>query len=58
YSKVYTKEEAKRLFHTSGFKDISVEVRYPMIDTTTERKVEISNLPSNLGWHLIVKAQK
>lgn len=58
YSKVYTKDEAKRLFYTSGFKDITVEVKYPMIDTTTERKVEIPNLPSNLGWHLIVKAQK
>ena len=58
YSRVYTKDEAKRLFYTSGFNNITVEVKYPMIDTTTERKVRIPNLPSNLGWHLIVKSQK
>ena len=58
YSKVYTKDEAKRLFLHSGFNKISVEVKYSMIDTTTERKVRVKSLPEGLGWHLIVRCSK
>lgn len=58
YSRLYTKDEAERVFYTSGFSDITVEVKYPMIDTTTERKVRIPNLPPHLGWHLIVRGSK
>jgi len=58
YSRVYTKDEAERLFYTSGFNNITVDIEYPVIDTTIERKVKIQNLPKNLGWHLIVKGVK
>jgi len=58
YTKVYTKEEAERLFYNSGFNNITVDVEYPVIDTTIERKVKIHHLPQNLGWHLIVKSEK
>jgi len=58
YSRVYSVDEAKRLFYTSGFNDIIVDIEYPVIDTTTERKVKIPNIPKKLGWHLIVKGSK
>ena len=58
YSRVYTRDEAIRVFYNSGFSNITVDIEYPVIDTTTERKVKIPNLPKSLGWHLIVKARK
>jgi len=56
YTRVYTVDEAKRMFYLEGFDDVTVDVEFPVIDTTTERKVKVPNLPKNLGWHLIVKA--
>ncbi len=58
YTKAYTKAEAKGLFE-QHFIDITVDVRYNVIDTLQQRKVKLNvDDKYELGWHLIVKGTK
>lgn len=58
YTRTYTKDSARELFE-KWFEDVTVEVRYNVIDTSQQRKVKIE-IPEEceLGWHLIVKGRK
>lgn len=56
FTKAYTVEEAKTLF--KEFKKADVSIEYPVIDTLDIRKIKIPALPKELGWHLIIKAEK
>jgi len=56
YTKVYTKDKAKELF-SSWFGNVTVDIRYKVIDTPEARKVKI-DMPDEQGWHLIIKAIK
>jgi len=58
YSRVFTPEEAFRLFKSVGFKQVRTDIEYPVIDTFHERKVKIPGMPKHFGWHLIIKAVK
>jgi ubiquinone/menaquinone biosynthesis C-methylase UbiE len=59
YTRCYTKATARELLEKHGFKDVTVDVRYNVIDTPEKRKVKIG-LPDGLelGWHLVVKGRK
>jgi len=58
YTKAYTKSEAKELF-SAFFRNVSIEVRYNVIDLPSERKVKVGLSDKyELGWHLIVKGFK
>jgi len=58
YTKAYTKKEVENLLR-DRFCDISTDVHYNVIDTSSERKMKVQ-LPDSyqLGWHLITKAKK
>ena len=58
YTKIYTEDEVKELCKLTGFRQIETHIDAPHIDTLETRKVEISNLPKNMGWHITVKAMK
>lgn len=60
-SKVYSRRDAKRLFHQ--FRDVAVKVRYPNLrlypgGSAIERSPVGSALGRRLGWHLYVLAAK
>jgi ubiquinone/menaquinone biosynthesis C-methylase UbiE len=59
YTRCYTKATARELLEKHGLENITVDVRYNVIDTPEQRKVKIG-LPDGLelGWHLIVKGDK
>jgi ubiquinone/menaquinone biosynthesis C-methylase UbiE len=59
YTRCYTKATARELLERHGFEDVTVDVRYNVIDTPEQRKVKIG-LPDGLelGWHLVVKGIK
>lgn len=58
YTKAYTKEEAQTIF-SQFFREVSVQVKYDVIDLPEQRKVKIQ-VPEHLdlGWHLVLKAKK
>lgn len=58
YTKVYTVKEVKDMF-SIWFKNVTVDVRYNVIDTMEQRKVKLGlGDEYGLGWHLIVKGMK
>ena len=58
YTKAYTKVEAQELFE-QYFIDVTMDVRYNVIDTPQQRKVKLDiDDKYELGWHLIVKGIK
>jgi len=58
YTKAYTKTEARELFERC-FTDVTIDVRYNVIDTPQQRKVKLDvDDIYELGWHLIVKGTK
>ena len=58
YTKIYTEDSVEKLFYDNGFGKVETQIDSPHIDTLEERKVEIKNLPRNLGWHISTKATK
>jgi len=58
YIKAYTKDECRELF-SKFFGEISLDVRYNVIDLPSKRKIKIG-IPDEyeLGWHLIIKCKK
>ena len=58
YTKIYTEDTIEKLFYDNGFGKVETQIDSPHIDTLEERKVEIKNLPKNLGWHISTKATK
>jgi len=59
YTECLTKSEVLEMLPRLGFKDVTVDVRYDVIDTPTQRKVKLTIDPKlELGWHLIVKGAK
>jgi len=58
YTKAYTKIEARELFE-HWFTNVSIDVRYNVVDLPTQRKVKLGISDDwELGWHLIVKGRK
>ena len=58
YTKIYTENSVRDLLYSNGFSDVEIQIDLPYIDTIDKRKVEISNLPKSMGWHLSTKAIK
>lgn len=58
YTKIYTEDSVEKLFYDNGFGKVETQIDSPHIDTMDTRKVEIKNLPRNLGWHISTKATK
>lgn len=59
YTHCYRKSELVALFSMVGFNDITVDVRFNVIDLPRQRKVKLQiDDKYELGWHLIVKATK
>ena len=58
YTKCYTVDEAQDLFR-QWFREVTVEVKYNVIDTPAQRKVKLGlDDKWGLGWHIIVKGVK
>ncbi len=58
YTKAYDKEEISDLLGNE-FCDLTTQVHYNTIDTSTQRKVKIQLSEAyELGWHIIAKAKK
>jgi ubiquinone/menaquinone biosynthesis C-methylase UbiE len=58
YTRAYTKEEVSDIF-SKWFANIVTEAHYNVIDLPDQRKVKVVvPLEYELGWHLVVKAEK
>ncbi len=58
YTKAYTKNDVRELLD-GHFRQISMQIRYDVIDTLKQRKVKVGIADEyELGWHLIVRGRK